>query len=157
MRMAVSIVGFSAAVLLAVVAPFASGSAQQTRLLGDAAHFRLTWQVRPASILYTGDGSGILGGFDGTGIGHPGHLRWLSWTTERAVGSGAVWIDNCNPDCASGTFTAHAVKVTASRPVRGHFTRLTLRYSYRHRARADRRAIGRIGGAWSYYIAGHKP
>jgi hypothetical protein len=143
---------FSAAVLLAVLAPLASGSTHQIRLLGDAAYFRLTWQVRPASILYTGDSSAILGGFDGTGIRHPGHLKWSSWTTTRAAGSGAVWIDDCTPSCASGTFTARAVKVVASRPEHGYFTRLTLRYH--GPSRAKRWGIRRSGSSWSYYIVG---
>jgi hypothetical protein len=154
-RLASSIAGLTALLLLASVVPVASGSTPTTRLLGDAVHFRLTWQVRPTSILYTGDGSGILGGFDGTGASHPGHLRWLSWTRSRAVGFGAVWLDDCSPSCASGTFTAHTVKVVAFRPVRGHFTRLTLLYHGGHRAK--RWAIGRIGGSWGYYIVGHKP
>jgi hypothetical protein len=46
------------------------GSPADPTLLGDGPNGRLTWQVRPASIAYTGDGSGILGGFDGTGIDH---------------------------------------------------------------------------------------
>ena len=147
-----SIVGLSAVLLIALVAPVASGSTGLPTLLGDGPHFRLIWQVKPASILYTGDGSAILGGFDGTGAAHPGHLKWLKWSTSRAAGSGAVWIDNCRPNCANGTFTARAVKVLAFRPVRGHFTRLTLRY--RGPRRAKRWGIRRIGGSWAYYIIG---
>lgn len=145
--------GLTTVLLLALVVPVASASTSRTTLLGDAAHFRLTWQVRPASILYTGDGSGILGGFDGTGARHPGHLKWQSWTPTRAAGSGAVWIDDCTPSCANGTFTAHAVKVVAFRPEHGHFTRLTLRYHAP--GSAKRWGIRRSGGSWMYYIVGH--
>lgn len=76
------------------------------------------------------------------------------WTHTQATGTGAVWIDDCNPDCASGTFTAHAVNVTAFRPVGRHFTRLTLRYRYHGKRVIDRRGIGRTGRFWSYYIIG---
>ena len=144
----------AAAVLLAVLAPLASGSTQQTRLLGDSARFYLTWQVRPASILYTEDTTGILGGFDGTGIARPGHLKWSTWSTGRAVGSGAVWIDGCRPTCSGGTFTAHAVSVVASRAVGAHFTRLTLRYPYRGKKRVEHWGIRRNAGSWSYYLVG---
>jgi hypothetical protein len=145
--------GLMGVLLLALVVPVASASTPLPTLLGDAAHFRLTWQVRPASILYTGDGSGILGGFDGAGVKHPGHLEWQSWTSSRAAGSGAVWLDNCKPSCASGIFKAHAVKVIAFRPEDGHFTRLTL--SYHGSSRAKRWGIHRTGGSWMYYIVGH--
>jgi hypothetical protein len=144
--------GLTIGLLLALFVPLASGSTRLPTLLGDGAQFRLTWQVRPASILYTGDGSGILGGFDGAGIKHPGHLKWLTWTTGDATASGAVWIDNCSPSCANGTFKAHAVRVRAFRPVRGRFTRLTL--SYHGPSGAKRWGIRRIGGSWMYYIVG---
>ena len=144
--------GLTAVLLLALAVPAASASTRLPTLLGDAAHFHLTWQVRPASILYTGDGSGILGGFDGTGAAQPGHLKWQSWTTTRAEGSGAVWIDNCKPSCANGTFKPHAVKVVAFRPEDGHFMRLTL--TYHGPSRAKDWGIRRIGGSWSYYLVG---
>ena len=141
------------AFLLALAVPAASASAPLPTLLGDTAHFHLTWQVRPASILYTGDGSGILGGFDGTGAKHPGHLKWQSWSADRAEGSGAVWLDECKPSCANGTFKAQAVRVVAFRPEAGHFTRLTLMY---HAPSGTKRwGIHRNGGSWMYYIVGH--
>ncbi len=129
------------------------------KLLADAPH-GYSWQVRPAHIVYTGDGSGVLGGFDGSAAGHaahPGHLTWSTWTTTRAQGSGAVWIDNCTPDCADGKFTPHAVKVVAFRPVKGRFTRLTLTYTYNHKRYIDKRGISFNTGFWDYYIVGHLP
>jgi hypothetical protein len=107
---------------------------------------RHPWEVRPAQILYTGDGTGRLGGFDGTGLVHPGHLKWASWTQTQAKGSGAVWLDDF------GKVTAHRVTVRAFRPVKERFTRLTLRYSYHGKLIVDRRGIWRTGSLWSYYI-----
>jgi hypothetical protein len=135
----------------------AGASGGLPKLLADGPHFSATWQVRPAHIVYTGDGSGVLGGFDGTGSAHPGRLIWSSWTTTRAQGSGAVWLDDCTPDCADGKFTPHAVKVNAFRPINGHFTRLTLTYTYNHKRYADKRGIIRNAGTWMYYIVGHLP
>jgi hypothetical protein len=149
---AVGILCFAAAVSCAVLVGSASGSARLPRLLGDAPHWRLTWQVRPASILYTGDSSGILGGFDGTGIAHPGHLAWKTWTPRQATGSGANWIDNCKNGCHNGNFIAHAVTVEAFRPVHGHFTRLRLRYRYQRKARVELWGIRRVGESWGYYV-----
>ena len=100
---------------------------------------RHPFQVRPAVVGYTGDGTGFLGGFDGKGErGHFGHMTWLTWTRRVATGSGALWGDDCKPDCAEGTFSPVPVKVRAFAPHRGHFTRLTLRY-HRNGARSIRR------------------
>lgn len=143
------------------VRPYAAGeplySAPLPTLLADGPHGRLIWQVRPASVAFTGDGSGILGGFDGSGAhhaSHPGHLTWTSWTPKEAIGSGAVWADNCTPDCAEGKFAPYAAKVRAFRPVKGRFTRLTIRSRYHGKLYIDRRGIERTGSFWSYYIVG---
>jgi hypothetical protein len=149
---AVAILGAVAALWYALFVGPASGSARLPRLLGDASHWRLTWQVRPANILYTGDSSAILGGSDGTGIAHPGHLAWKTWTPHRATASGADWIDDCKNGCHDGNFIAHAVTVEAFRPVRGHFTRLTLRYRYQGKRRVELWGIRPVGGSWGFYI-----
>ncbi len=109
--------------------------------------------VRPAAIIYTGDSSGVLGGSDGTGkAGRFGHLQWSSWTANQAYGSGAVWLDNCTPDCASGTFSPSAVKVHVFRPHGPIFTRLTLTYTYGGKKYVDRRTLERQGAYWVYGI-----
>jgi hypothetical protein len=117
--------------------------------------------VRPPNVNYTGDGSGMLGGFDGTGTGgHFGHLKWSVWSQLEAVGFGALWLDTCEPNCASGQFVAHAVSVRAFAPLGGYFTRLTLRYSYKAAVITDERAVrreatssgGRTTVNYGYYI-----
>jgi LasA protease len=117
--------------------------------------------VRPAVVGYTGDGSGWLGGFDGDGINDQfGHMNWTSWTSVAATGTGAAWINNCEPSCAGGTFSAHAVGVRAYAPRSGFFTRLTLRFDYNGDAITDERGVRRlvehVGGraivVYSYYI-----
>jgi hypothetical protein len=137
------VVPFALAAVLVVSAGSARGATQSPRLLASAPHGVYTWQIRPAQIVYTGDGSGLLR-----------RLHWTTWTATEAKGSGVVSIDDCTPDCARGRFTAHAVKLVAFRPVRGHFTRLTLAYTYQGKREVDKRGIARVGGNWQYYIVG---
>jgi hypothetical protein len=115
-------------------------------------------RVRPTVVGYTGDGTGVLGGFDGIGTSGFGHMSWLTWTTRIATGSGAVWLDDCEPNCAEGTFSPFAVTVRAFAPRNGYFTRLTLRYNYNGKAVVDERGVrhysGREGrpGSYEYFI-----
>lgn len=93
-------------------------------------------QVRPGVIIYTGDGSGVL-----AGRGRPsrrpkfGRLHWTSWSAAGARATGANWLNNCVPNCASGRFTAYPVAVRAFRPrvVVGYriFTRMRVMYTGR--------------------------
>jgi hypothetical protein len=145
---------FTGAISAALMVSLAAGGSIAPTLLGDGPHQIETWQVRPAAIVYTGDGSGVLGGFNGTGVAHPGSITWLSWTATRATGTGAVWLDDCKPDCAEGTFHSAPVKLTAFRPVGGHFTRLTLAYDADGKHWVDTRGLERRGGNWQYFIVG---
>ena len=65
----------------------------------------LDLRIKPSVILYTGDGTGALGGLrrgDSRMMREFGRLRWLSWTSSHAEGVGDDWIDICDPDCAGG-------------------------------------------------------
>jgi hypothetical protein len=106
---------------------------------------RHPFDVRPAVVNYTGDASGFLGGFDGGKASDRfGHMIWSSWTGTVAVGSGAVWLDTCEPDCAQGVFVPYAVRVRAFAPRDGHFTRLTLRFDAGGDAIIDERGISAL-------------
>ena len=112
--------------------------------------------VRPPEVSYTGDGSGYLGGFDGTGA-YPsfGSLTWSSWTHGVASANGADWLKTCVPDCADSPFVPVAVTVTAFKPRQHHFRRMTLQYTYQGKAYTDRRVLRptyKRGYAWA--IAG---
>jgi hypothetical protein len=52
-----------------------------------------------------------------------------------------LWGDNCEPDCARGTFSPVPVKVRAFAPHGGHFTRLTLRYEREGEKYIDERGV----------------
>ena len=101
-------------------------------------------ETRPASITYTGDGTGFFAGYGAAGHRpHVGRLHWSSWTTAQALATGGDWGDNCTPDCASGFRTAYRVRLRAYLPrvIDGYsvFTRLAVTYTGR-RPRGARRA-----------------
>jgi hypothetical protein len=110
--------------------------------------------VRPPEVAYTGDSTGFLGGFDGNGrYRHDGHLKWSRWTATEALGTGAVWLDNCLPDCAQGKPSPYAVAVRAFDRQGNHYGRLTLRYRYEHKPVVDRRYIVKVGSSYEYSLA----
>jgi hypothetical protein len=115
------------------------------------------FKVRPASISFTGDGTGIVGGADGASARHPGHLHWTRYNRHEGAAKGVVWLDDCDPSCAEGEFSPVPVKVHVGRVRHGRFTRLTLRFTYNGERIVDRRGIRHIGGSypyWAYYIIG---
>jgi hypothetical protein len=57
----------------------------------------------PTQIVTTGDGSGYLA-----------NLTWSGWGTATATGTGTLELDNCNPNCAQGTYTGYPATVTLS-------------------------------------------
>ncbi len=115
------------------------------------------YAVRPPTIDYTGDGSGIIGklpsGYRAVGK-RPGFLRWETWTHWGAFAVGTVWLKTCVPDCAGSPFVRYAVTISVSRPRHGHFTRLTLRYRYQGKNVVDRRCTLDSGGSWSILMGG---
>jgi hypothetical protein len=137
-----------AATALAVT-PALAASALPT-LLGNRVKGPDKLLIRPAQIVYTGDGSGILGGFDGSRGRGFGHISWTHWSRGSAFGHGADWIDDCRPDCADGTYTAHSATANAFRPRSGHFTRLTIKSSYRGRPLVTRLELVRSGRVLIY-------
>jgi hypothetical protein len=44
-------------------------------------------------------------------------MTWTTWNSTVAAGTGTEKLDDCTPDCASGTLHPVPVKVTLSRPV----------------------------------------
>jgi hypothetical protein len=148
---AVSIAGL-VAVCLAL--PAAAQARQKLPLLPTDLSLHHNLQVRPFQISYTGDGSGWLGGFDGTGRLNFGRMHWPRWNRTQAKGKGAVWLDDCVPDCADGTFHPYAVTVYATDPVANVFRHMTLRYRIHGRRVVDRRVVMHQGHGWTWGILG---
>jgi hypothetical protein len=125
-----------AGVLFVLATSPAEGSALPrlpTELVG-----RQALEVRPPVVDFTGDGTGVLGGFTGhESIPYRphrnerwiGHLRWTLWNGLGGRATGAVWLNDGIPDDARGTFYPYAVTVHVFRPRAGIFTRLAFSYS----------------------------
>jgi hypothetical protein len=83
------------------------------------------------TLLYAGTVAGWTGiepnvvPFSGSIGSTDGDMTWARWNSELAVGYGLWGYDNCNPDCAHGTFTDYPVTVTFSDPSFGRFTQAT--------------------------------
>lgn len=112
-------------------------------------------QVEPAAITYTGDGTGFLGGADAREKGSG--IEWTQWTASAALGTGFDQLDDCNPDCADGTYTGYRVRIEMWRPrVLAKtlvFTRMTIFFlrhtphnAPRHYTFTDTHTAGRYGG-----------
>jgi hypothetical protein len=61
-------------------------------------------------------------------------IRWTSYGTEDALGSGTARVNACDPNCAAGEFHDYPARVTLSKPQDcgkdvTQFTRLALTYT----------------------------
>jgi len=115
-----------AALTTTVLAVLVTASAAQGRpKLHDGSS---GFKVRPATILVTGDGSGWLGGDGYGGVGDYGRIRWTKFRQSGARGAGRVFINDCDPSCAGGTFSNWKAVIRASQVRKGRFTRLSASY-----------------------------
>ena len=125
-----ALVGLSAAAALVASAlatgpaiattPRPSAGTPQTTVLKDCQHPA----VRPHVVLIAcGDGALFV---------RIRHYRY--WRAGEAVGRGAVWADDCDPNCAAGTFHRTPARVRLFRPVTTStgrvFSRLAVRYHH---------------------------
>jgi hypothetical protein len=119
-------------VALAVGVPGALGaSSSHARSLPTVAvapppGFGPAYAIRPHTIWFTGDGTGILGRIAKTvpAVGkRPGFLHWKSWTRARAYGVGSEWYRSGG---GAGAFHRTAVTITLTDPRHGHFVKMTL-------------------------------
>ena len=112
------------------------------------------FSARPHMIGLSGDGSSFIAGARQHGRqstsnpGWAGHIAWSSWTMNQAVGSGANWLDNCRPDCASGHYYPYPTKLRAYDPQNGHFTRLWTHIRYHGRWRTYVLRLVYSYGSW---------
>ncbi len=74
---------------------------------------------QPSQFNYTQDGTGSVS-----------NLTWSTWSSAGATGSGTVNLNNCVPNCASGTVSGYPATVTlsgASQTSQGYvFTQMTI-------------------------------
>jgi hypothetical protein len=58
-------------------------------------------EVKPKQIVTSGDGSGYVAG-----------ITWSGWGSARATGAGTLKVNNCDPNCAQGTYASYPATVT---------------------------------------------
>jgi hypothetical protein len=124
-------------------------AATQPKLLAGPYGSSSSFEVRPATLILSPDGSAILGRLPNW-VGRPGgrryigpdrgSLNWQWWTPKQAeqagygrrIGAyayGILWNNDCKPDCATGTYYASDAELTAWRVRDGHYTREGLQYT----------------------------
>jgi hypothetical protein len=65
-------------------------------------------------------------------------MRYKSWTKKQATGTGTMYADECDPNCADGTWAKTYTRFTLDRPkqvgshTRRRFSRLVAVYPHRH-------------------------
>jgi hypothetical protein len=79
----------------------------------------ITPKHEPSSLLMSGDGSL-----------YAQHIAWIGWGTASATGHGTAEVNNCQPDCAAGTYSAHPVTITLTKPERWHRDMVYTRAAY---------------------------
>lgn len=62
-------------------------------------------KVQPAQLVTSGDGSAYIQ-----------DIAWSGWGDATATGTGTLELDDCKPDCASGTYTGYPATVNLSSP-----------------------------------------
>ena len=60
-------------------------------------------EAHPSQIVDSGDGSGYVK-----------DLVWSNWGGQQATATGVQEIDDCNPNCAQGSFAGYAATVTVA-------------------------------------------
>ncbi len=58
-------------------------------------------EVKPVQITTSGDGSAYVD-----------KITWSSWGGSRATGTGTLKLNDCNPNCAQGTYSGYPATVT---------------------------------------------
>lgn len=96
--------------------------------------------VRPATIAFTGDGTGFLGGANARA--KHGSIAWTQWNARVARGTGFDQLNDCKPYCAAGKYHGYRVRIVQWRPRKlAHqlvFTRMTI-YFEKHAPRGEPR------------------
>jgi hypothetical protein len=116
-----AVIALSAAALVAVSAPFAAHAATAR----EAAHETRASAVPSVAVYDCSNKPEVRPGTFGLlcdGSGYFTRLRWSTWNASMATATGVLYLDNCEPNCAQGTWSHQAVDLIfwRSLPVKGH-------------------------------------
>jgi hypothetical protein len=109
-------------------------------------------KVRPKTILVSGDGSAWLGGRASGEDGHYGRIRWRTFRRSGARGVGRIFLSDCDPDCAGGTWWKARAVIRAERVRHGQFTRLSARYTRAGRTVTARWRLQISSPSYAYWM-----
>ena len=118
--------------------------------------------VRPVTMSFGCCGQFVISGPGVSGRAFRSHslgrIRWKHWASARSDGVGLLWVDDCVPNCASGTFRPRWVSIQAFRVRSGRYTRLLLVYWSGGRRVFDLRKLERLPGvkraAYQWFASG---
>ncbi len=57
-----------------------------------------------------------------------GHIEWTGFGGTKASGQGLMWLNDCKPSCAGGSFQHYPAKVQASSIRKHHYTTLIVSF-----------------------------
>ena len=86
--------------------------------------------------------------FCADGNGGIAKIKWRTWSSEGAEGTGVYFRNNCEPDCASGKFSYTDVVVYLDVPVEGKGKVHLTAVSYQEIDKTGQVVDGGISGGW---------
>ncbi|HEY1622893.1 MAG TPA: hypothetical protein VGG16_03765 [Streptosporangiaceae bacterium] len=124
--------GGSASAPPATASPTAPGASTQTA----ASTFIASGQDLRGAALYEPACGGYGCQLSGDSTAYLADMKWSSWTTVSAIGTGTYKLNTCSPNCAAGRVDSVPVTVTFSDPVRAcvdsavrwYWTKASFRY-----------------------------
>jgi hypothetical protein len=128
---AAAMLGISVLVVLAVRTTPASGTASRPVAYGfDGGSGWHAGQIMPRAIAFGAGGSLLVR-----------QVTWSTWQHGAAHGRGVVWVNDCSPSCAQGSYTKSPATLTlsATRTHDGHayYSRLVMTWSQNGQLQSD--------------------
>ena len=86
--------------------------------------------------------------FCADGNGGIAKIKWKSWNSDGASGTGVYFRNNCEPDCASGKFSYKNVAVYLDSPVVDYGKLYLTSLTYEEIGKSGAPVDGGISGGW---------
>ena len=113
-----------------------------------------TFRIRPEVLSLSGDGTVFVGGpgwkVRGKRVLSFGSIGWTSFGGAQASGQGLVWLNDCKPNCADGSFQHHPARIQAKAIQKHHYTALIVSFTAGGRSATDKYTL-RTAGSSSYW------
>ncbi len=115
------------------VSHLSAATTREPALLGSSSPSSSeTFRIRPDVLPLSGDGTAFVGGpgwkAHGRRILSFGRIEWTSFGGAQASGQGLMWLNDCTPDCADGSFQHYPAKIQASSVQKHHYTKLSVTF-----------------------------